>query len=373
MTPDLRLGLLAYSLDRPPTGIGRYSIELIGSLRCSGVVPTLLGSPLTHLPKASQYPNLPLPGCRFLPGLMTLGNFAIPKAVNQAGLNIVHDPTGNAPFFWGAGQAKTIVTVHDIFALAFPGSSTLLENIIARFWLPRVLPKVDAIITDSQSSATDLTRLMSISPEKITVIPIATSGDFAPVPLTQAADALATYALTPGYILMVGSLDVRRNLPVLLEAYSLLRRDGETRPLVIVGKHRQGRDRRAELLQKYNLRGHVHFLGYVSLFDMPALYSAADVFIFPSLYEGFGIPPLEAMACGTPVVCSNAASLPEVVGDAGLLVDPRNPLAIANALRKVLDDHNLRAELRERGFKQAASFSWERTAQATLDVYRKIL
>jgi glycosyltransferase involved in cell wall biosynthesis len=370
---NLQLGLLTYGLDRPPTGIGRYTIELISAIAELGVYPTLLGGSAHFLPDSQRYRRVSLPGARLLPGLITMGNFVIHRAVRQAGVQLVHDPTGNPPFLFGAGNAKTVVTVHDVFAHAFPGSSTLLENLITRFWLPLVLPRVDSIITDSQASKRDIIRYLAVPEEKVHVIYLACKRGLFPMPREKAASVVARYRLEPGYLLMVGSLDKRRNLPRLLEAYGQLCRQGEHRRLVIVGKHRQGRDRRAEMLAKFGLQGKVHFLGYVSPDDINALYSAADLFVFPSLYEGFGLPPLEAMTCGTPVVCANNTSLPEVVGDAAVLVNPYNVDALAECIQCVLADTTLQADLRARGLKRAAEFSWGQTAQQTLGVYRQVI
>jgi glycosyltransferase involved in cell wall biosynthesis len=231
---------------------------------------------------------------------------------------------------------------------------------------------VDAIITNSQASKNDIIRHLGIAEDKIHVIYLAGGRDIHPIHRTEMAAILARYDVEPGFILMIGSLDKRRNLPRLLEAYSRLRQQGEHRPLVVIGRHQHGPDLRPALLEKFGLTGFVHFVGYVAARDLPAFYSAADLFVFPSLYEGFGTPPLEAMACGTPVVCSNTTSLPEVVGDAAILVDPQSVDTIADGMQRVLADPDLRADLRIRGFIRADEFSWERTAQKTLEVYQKV-
>lgn len=369
---SLRAGLLTYGLDRPPTGVGRYSIELIASLLDLGVSVTLLGNQVAYLPAAATYRSVGLPGCRLLPGLMTLGNLAIPAATLCEDLDLVHDPTGNAPFLFGAGRAKTVVTVHDLLALAFPRGSTLLENIITRFWLPRVLLRADAIITDSYHTRKDILRFTHVAPQKIHVIPIGQRG-FAPVDPAKAQMILSSLGLEPGYILTVGTFDPRRNLPRLLEAFARLSKEGVRRKLVIIGKPRLGNNPIIDQIQKLELNGQVVFPGYLASEHLPAVYSAAGLFVFPSLYEGFGLPPLEAMACGTPVIVSNASSLPEVVGDAAVLVDPNNVEALANEMRRVLASPTLQTDLRLQGMKRAAEFTWERTALQTLEVYRQVV
>ena len=168
-------------------------------------------------------------------------------------------------------------------------------------------------------------------------------------------------------------MEERKNLRRLLEACELLWRAGEHRPLVVVGARLRKHGGINETLTRPGLERRVVFTGYVPEADLPALYSAADLFVFPSLYEGFGLPPLEAMACGTPVVCSNSSSLPEVVGDAAVTVDPYDVEALAQAMHRVLSDANLRDELRAKGLARTAQFTWERTARETWRVYEKVL
>jgi glycosyltransferase involved in cell wall biosynthesis len=368
----LRPGLLTYGLDRAPTGVGRTSLELISSLRQLGLPVTLLGQPAPTLPGHADYPRLPLPGCRLLPGLLTLGNFVIPSAARRAHLDLVHDPSGSAPFLFGAGGAKTVVTVYDMFAAAFPGTSTPLETLVTRLWLPLVLPRVDAVVTCSEHSKKDILRFTHAAPEKIHIVPSGQRG-FAPLDRATAAAQVARFGLEPGYILSLTSFDPRRNLPRLLEAYAILRRLGERRPLVLAGKSRLLADPLSETIAELGLEQFIIRPGYLPWEDLPALYSAADVFVFPSLYEGFGMPPLEALACGAPVACANATSLPEVVGDAALLFDPLSVESIALALRRILADAPLRAELRQKGLERAAQFTWENSARRLLEVYKQVL
>jgi glycosyltransferase involved in cell wall biosynthesis len=180
--------------------------------------------------------------------------------------------------------------------------------------------------------------------------------------------------LEPGYILFVGTLEPRKNVPGLLQAYrQLVDAKATDALLVLVGGKGWLYEEIFERVETLRLAGRVRFLQGVANNDLPALYNAAGVLVAPSFYEGFGLPPLEAMACGTPAVVANRASLPEVVGDAGLLIDPDNVEDIAQAITRVLADERLRARMREDGLAQAACFSWERTARETLNVYRQML
>jgi len=205
------------------------------------------------------------------------------------------------------------------------------------------------------------------------VIPEAAHTRYRPMSLESVDPALKRYVIERPYILYVGSLEKRKNLPRLLEAYAYLR---ETLPgwkLVIVGGRKWKSDPIYKAVQRLGLEPHVIFTGFVAEEDLPALYNGADLFVFPSLYEGFGLPVLEAMACGTPVVTSNTSSLPEVAGEAALLVAPTDVKAIAAAMQRVLSEPDLAAELRRRGLERASQFSWERTARETLAVYERVL
>lgn len=360
----MRGGLIAYGLDRPLSGISRYTLELIDALSvpATELELTLLAAGRLGPLEAVRLRRYPLRGCGLLPALVTWGSILIPRAVRQEQLQLVHDPTGVCPLWGDTGGAKKIVTLHDVYPLSFPGTSTRIENWIYRFWLPRVLPRVNAVLTDSQTSKKDIVRYLSVPEKKIHVIPLGVSARYRPASSSQVEAMRQKYGLPCGYVLAIGSRNPRKNFSRLRDAYQQLVRAGETRPLVVIGK---GTRRMA------GEDASVIYTGYVPDEDLPALYSGADVFVFPSLYEGFGLPPLEAMACGAAVVCSNAASLAEVVGDAALPVDAANIDTLADGMARVLRDKNLGAGLRERGLKRAAQFTWERTAQATLHVYRQ--
>jgi glycosyltransferase involved in cell wall biosynthesis len=369
---DIKIGILTYGLDRPPRSAGRYAIELITSLSYQNFHPILLGNPASFLPSVEAYRRCPMPWTRLLPGLLTIGNLTIPHAVKKLGLGLIHDPNGLAPFGFGAGGAKIVITLYDTLALAHPEYGALMEKIILHFWLPAILPRVDAVIAPSERSKQDIVKYLRVASEKVHVTYLAGARGFMPIPRVETREALKLYGLQPGYILMVGALDQRRNLPRLLEAYAALVKAGEPRLLVIIGKQHYRHDQTSALIQKFNLQGRVSFLGYMASADLPTLYSAADLFVFPSLYESFGSAPLEAMACGVPVVCSNAGALPEVCGDAALMIDPLDVTALADGMRRVLADPILAADLRQRGLRRAGEFSWERTAQKTIVVYNSL-
>jgi glycosyltransferase involved in cell wall biosynthesis len=233
---------------------------------------------------------------------------------------------------------------------------------------------LEGVITDSQNSKQDICRYLQIPFEKITVIPIASACHFRPLPEAQVGPLLDRYGLVRPYILYVGSVEPRKNLLRLLDAYVLLRQSLPQYRLVIVGARNYWKSSPvARAVEHQGLQAQVTFTGYIPDEHLPALYNGAALFCFPSLYEGFGLPVLEAMACGVPVVTSSTSSLPEVAGDAALLVDPYNVDEVADAMRRVLQDGDLAHDLRRRGLARAAQFSWEKTARETIAVYEKVL
>jgi glycosyltransferase involved in cell wall biosynthesis len=223
----------------------------------------------------------------------------------------------------------------------------------------------DRIITISQSTKADLINLLGAKPEKISVVYPGYDDSFRPQVNHHELKALMSkYSIDDRYILFTGALEPKKNLTRLVEAFVSLKKQGKTvHKLVIAGKRAWGDETVFQTVRRSGLESQVIFTGYVPQEELPLLMSGADVFVFPSLHEGFGIPPLEAMACGTPVITSNSSSLPEVVGDAGVLVNPYSVDEIAEAIYKVVSNRELREEMRRKGLERAKLFSWERAAQ----------
>jgi len=373
----LKAGILAYGLDRPIGGISRYTLELVRALADleNGPDVTLLAAGgAGALAGQNGLRSVPLPGCRLLPGLLTLGNAWLPLRACQLGLDLLHDPTGVTPLLLGAGPARSAVTVHDVFAWSCPGTSTLLDTMIYRYWLPRILPGVDAVITVSEHSRQDILRYLHVDPNRLNVIPYGVADRFRPMPSDEVKIHLRDrLGLSGPYILYVGALTQRKNVGGALEAFALIEKRFPRLQFVLAGPRTWNQTPVEDLVQRLEIAPKVALTGPLTDTDLPALYSGADLFVFPSLYEGFGLPPLEAMACGTPVVTSNTSSLPEVVGDAAITVDPYDVEALAEAMRRVLSDPDLAHDLRRRGLERAAGFTWEQTARKTVEVYREVL
>jgi glycosyltransferase involved in cell wall biosynthesis len=372
----MNVGLLVYGVDRPLTGIARYTIELAEALADRKDAPdiTLLQAGSADRLNKRGFRKVPLPGCRLLPGLVTLGNILIPWQARRWNLDLIHDPTGVAPFLFAGDSAKRILTLHDVFPWSCPGTSPLLENIIYRYWLPRMVRRADVILTPSEHSKADISRHLRVPKDRVHVFPYGIAAAFRPLPAEEVRSRLRRrFSLSSPYILYAGALSVRKNVRRLLQAFAAVRREFPDLRLVLAGQRTGKRTPIDSDILREGLTDKIIVTGPVSDAELTDLYNGCLLFVFPSLYEGFGLPPLEAMACGAPVICSDRASLPEVVGDAAVLVDPTDGAALKTAMRELLMREDLRARMREAGLRRSRTFTWERYASDTLEVYRRIL
>ena len=266
----------------------------------------------------------------------------------------------------------TVLTVHDLIFRRYPAHHKRLNRWYLNATMPLFCRRAGHIIAVSEQSKRDVIEAYSIPPDKITVIYEAADPRFCPQPVDVLGDVRARYGLPDRYLLFVGTIEPRKNLGRVLAAFEELHAEGLTEALVIVGKRGWLYDDFFARLEQSPAKQSVIFPGFVPDVDLPAVYAGAQAFAFPSEFEGFGLPVLEAMACGTPVVCSNTSSLPEVAGDAAFLVDPLDVGALTDGLAHVLQDETLREQMRDRGIAQSARFSWTRAAEETLAVYRRL-
>ncbi|HZT40688.1 MAG TPA: glycosyltransferase family 1 protein [Chthonomonadaceae bacterium] len=335
-----------------------------------------------------EIPAAPNLACRVVPAandrLWTA--LALPRAVRQDRADLLHVQYTAPP----RSPCPVVTTVHDISFRLFPEWYTLRDRVLLNATVPPSMRRAARIITDSESSRQDMLRVYRLPPEKIAGIPLGLPEEFMRV--LQGSQAIGQnisvqeearrtvaerFGLERPFVLAVGVLQPRKNLPVLAEAFGRAKAAHRLpHPLVLVGK--AGWLTEQEALRQAAARGGgteaaeaVIFPGYVADADLPLFYRACELFAHPALYEGFGIPPLEAMACGAPVVVSDAPALPEVVGDAARIVPARDVAAWAEALAALLTDPALRADLAARGPRRAACFSYETTAQQTLAIYRE--
>jgi glycosyltransferase involved in cell wall biosynthesis len=290
---------------------------------------------------------------------------ALPLAAR--GLDLLHGLAFVAPLL---APCPTLVTVYDLSFLRTPERFRRGNRWYLQMFTRWSCRRARRIIAISENTRRDLVALFGIPPERVDVVPPGVSPSFGPLPPDQVAAFRRAKGLPERFVLYLGTLEPRKNLITLLEAFARLRPGVK---LVLAGGTGWMFAEVFARVQALGLEGKVVFPGYVPDEELPLWYNAATVFVYPSLYEGFGMPPLEALACGTPVVVSNASALPEAVGDAGVLVRPDAVDEWAQALERLLDDAALRAELGARGRAHAARFSWERAAAGTVAVYHRIL
>lgn len=270
-----------------------------------------------------------------------------------------------------ATRTPSVVTVHDLAFIRFTQTFRAYNRAYLDFATRLSVRRAARVLVVSEHTRREVVGMLGVPPEKVVVTPNAVRDHFRP-PERAALEAFrAQKGLPERFVLYVGTLEPRKNLTTLLEAYATVARSHDA-PLIVGGGKGWLYDAVFKRVEELGLRERVQFVGYVEEEELPLWYAAANVFVFPSIYEGFGMPPLEAMACGTPVIASNSSSLPEVVGDAGITVPPHDPAGFAEAIDRVLSDAELRQELRERGLAQARRFSWRTTAERTLAAYQDV-
>lgn len=234
--------------------------------------------------------------------------------------------------------------------------------------------RADFVISVSESTRQDTIRLLNLSPDRVITIPHGVDPLFRPIEdIDSATRVIAKYQLPDKFILYIGLIEPRKNLPVLINAYKKLVDEGTDHCLVLGGRYGWMYDEVLKQIEKLNLTEKVFLPGYFDQEDLPMVYNLSDLFVYPTLYEGFGLPVLEAMACGIPVITTDISSIPEIIGEAGLLVPPDEVETLFRGMKKVLSDEDLRLEMARRGTDQAAKFTWERTAKSTLKVYRQAI
>ncbi|MCC6613326.1 MAG: glycosyltransferase family 4 protein [Anaerolineae bacterium] len=361
-------------------GIGRYVRELVNALareKTPHSYPLFVSGA-----RAEDLPPLPAPNFSWHPTRITPRWFAriwhrarlpLPVEVFTGPVNLYHATDFTlAPVLPGT---RTLLTVHDLSFVRVPESASPALKAYLDVAVPRSAQRAHHILADSQATKDDLIELYKIAPDKITVLLSGVDARFQPV--TDAAARAAVrekYGLGGRpYLFSIGTVQPRKNYRRLMEALAQVRANGHDVTLAIAGGKGWLEDPIYAALDALKLRDHVRFIGFADDADLPALYSEARALAFPSLYEGFGLPILEAMACGTPVVTSDVSSMPEAAGDAALLVDPYDVDALADALARLLCDDSLRATLIARGHAQAARFTWGRAARELLAVYDDLL
>jgi glycosyltransferase involved in cell wall biosynthesis len=361
----MRIGIDARLWAEPRSGIGRYTRSLTEHL-------LQIAPQERWILYVDRAPGPPFPGaevrCLPWPQRLIWSLWHAPRDLRRRPVDVFHGVTGfELP---GRGPWALVTTVHDLVPLRYPDLVPSRHRWAVRGLLGGALRRAQRVIAVSETTRGEILARYRLPPARVVVVPEAASPHFAPLPPPVLAATRARYGLDRPYVLFVGFLEPKKNLDVLLDAVARLRRAGTwgQTELVVVGASGWGPDpaRRALAL---GLDGAVRFVGPAPDADLPGLYGGALAFAFPSRWEGFGLPALEAMASGTPVVASNRGALPEVTAGAALLVEPE-PAPLAAAIERLLAEPALRERLRAAGLARAAQFSWERTARETLAVYR---
>lgn len=319
----------------------------------------------------STAPNQRRVAC-WTPAHHRLERLALAVEVFPLRLDLLHSPDFIPPH--KPGGWRSVITIHDLTFLHYPDFLTAESRRYYNGQIEAAVRCADHILTDSEATRLDVLNLLGVPPEKVTTVLLGLDERFRPAPPEAIRRVREANNLPEGYLLFVGTFEPRKNLGGLLRAYARLREAlPDAPPLVIAGRRGWLYEEVFTLGEELGLSGSLIWLEDVPHDDLPALYSGAAALCLPSFYEGFGFPPLEAMACGTPAVVSDRASLPEVVGEAALLINPDDPESLAGALRRLLTDSQLAEELRRKGLEQARKFDWRETARRTLAVYRRVL
>ncbi|AIS11887.1 mannosyltransferase [Pseudomonas chlororaphis subsp. aurantiaca] len=378
----MKLVLSVEPIRFPLTGIGRYAYELALRLQQSPEITDLKFFAgrrfLSALPTASEESGngyglkravqksfLAVEAYRLLMPLLRK------RALKGYGDFLYHSPNYYLPPFAG----RSVATFHDLSPFTWAHCHTPQLARYLQKELKTTLLRADALITDSEYTRCELAKYFSWPIERIHTVPLASSADFHPRSPESLRDTLGRHGLeSGGYSLFVGTIEPRKNIDTLLDAYSRLPMAVRTRwPLILTGYHGWRNDAIHARLEAARREGWARYLGFVPSEDLPLLFAGAHLFAFPSLYEGFGLPVLEAMSSGVPVVCSNSSSLPEVAGPAALMCEPMDVDTLTAHLQKGLEDEAWRRSAVEQGLQHAAEFSWERCAWETMQVYKKVL
>ena len=372
----MKIGIDATALPPKPVGAGNYIIELIRALHALEYPHELVifaqehGQRLIDVPARAGFEWVSLPNLQPARRLIW-EQTGFPNLLREQSIDLLHSLHYTRPLRL---PCRSVVTFHDMTFFLFPQLHTRPKRIFFPWMIRYSARTANALIADSESTRQDAIRILGIAPERICTVPLGVSPKFHPVQDPTLRQAVRVrYQLPENFLLFVGLVEPRKNLPLLLKAYQQVIQLGHSVPLVIVGRKGWMYQQVMALIADLGLSDHIHLTGYVPPEDLPIVYNLADLFIYPSLYEGFGLPPLEALACGAPVITTAVSSMPEHVGQAGLLVPPGDENALTQAIVRLLTDQELKSRLSRLGPRQAAQFTWTRTARQTLQVYENVL
>lgn len=375
----MRIGLDGIPLGEKKTGVGHYTFELARALAIRAPEDEFeLISPFPFVKVCDdEREEIALPNLRMVERRVDRirrrrwWSLGLPLYARRARLSLFHGTNYEVPL-WGG--CTCVMTIHDLSLFLHPATHEAKLVRRARWRLPRMARMASLIITPSESVRREVCEYLNVAAEKVFVVGEAARRSFHRVAAAETVAVRERFKIESEFILFVGTIEPRKNLLTLVRALDEIITTTNLRPqLVIAGKEGWLNQELFSYLKSSTARERVRFTGYISDTDLRALYSSCSVFVYPSLYEGFGLPPLEAMACGAPVITSRTASIMEVVGDGARLFAPRDFRELAQAITEVLTDSRERFALSGAGRRRAASFSWEKTAAATMEVYREAL
>jgi glycosyltransferase involved in cell wall biosynthesis len=372
----MRIGIDATALPPQPVGAGNYIIQLIRALASLNVNDEFVifahqkGHALINLSQEDSFEWIILedrnPGSRLI-WEQTL----FPQLVKKSGVNLLHSLHYTRPMKL---PCASVVTFHDMTFFLYPELHTRAKRLFFPLAIRASARRADALIAVSESTRQDVIRVLGISPEKIITIQSGVDPAFRPINDTVAKGKIAEkYDLPERFILYVGLIEPRKNLPMLISAFKRFIDSGKDYKLVLVGSYGWMYEKLLKQINNLDLEGMIYFTGYVSQEDLPLVYNLSSLFVYPTIYEGFGLPVLEAMACGVPVITTDVSSLPEIVGEAGMLVPVNDVEALYGAMIAVLGDEDLRRKMINKGMQRAAKFTWEQTAKLTFQVYQQVM
>ena len=371
----LNAHLLSLSQSYRGAGISWYIVNLLRNL--AQVSPDFFQYSAFLSDRAFQAPSLKLRLSRLpthRPVVRILWEqFIQPLALRQAGVELLHALAFVAPL---AAPCPFVVTIYDLSFLRYPEAFRPLNRWYLTQFTARSVKRARAVIAISESTRQDVINLLGASPERVHTVYCGADQEFRPLPATEIEAFKVSRQLPDTFILYLGTLEPRKNVDGLIRAYARWReREPDPPPLIVAGGKGWYYNKIFELVESLNLTGTIRFPGYIPQEELPLWYNAASLFVYPSHFEGFGLPVLEAMACGAPVITSKASSLPEVVGRNGAarLVSPTDDEALAQAMAELMARADLRASMSERGLAQAAKFRWEKMARETVAIYQKVL
>lgn len=370
----MHIGLDATAIPKNRAGAGNYIFNLV-----RGLAEVDFDNRYTIFAKSDQISDFGVinPGMEFVPVDMSRRSVrlaweqtGLPQAVRKRDLDLLHSPHYTMPV---VKPSKSVVTFCDTTFQLYPEMHSRAKRVFFPAMMNWSAKHADRLIAISDSTRNDVIRLLGVAPDKIVSIPLAASAAFRTLTTELVQSVCEKYVVSRGrFIYYVGVLEPRKNVPLLIEAYARIQPILGDVPLLIAGKKGWMYEAIFERVAQLGLQDHIRFLGYVPQDELIALYNAAGVFVYPSNYEGFGLPVLEAMQCGAPVVTTTASSLPEVAGDAALLVPPQDVEALAEAIHRILTNTQLASDLSKRGLEQSKQFSWQRCALETIQVYRSL-